>query len=148
MAVKTAEDFENISEHLHAVQTDFRLGKLDGSFTDAEDAEAVVEEYFRRLDYDTFKLRGLNYQKKAWLKKWFEIFEGFDFTASGIPDFFVCRLFFHVKPASPHGIHEEGRVQDYRFVEVKSENDDLRQSQLRWIGSNPHLPIEVIVVTG
>jgi len=148
MTIKQAEDFAPVSKYLERVAAEFSIGRLDADFTTATDAEAVVEEYFRRMDYDTFKLRGLDYQKRNWLSTWFDIFENFDFAESGVPDFFVCRVFYHVSPAtSRHATFtEEAKVQDYRFIEVKSEQDDLRQSQLRWIGANPHLPVEVIVV--
>lgn len=149
MGVRQVEEFAGITDRLQTVPAEFRIGKLDGSFTEVEDAEAVVEEYFRQLDYDTFNLRGLGHQKRNWLATWFDFFDNFQFSAPGVPDLFVCRLFFQVTPAASRNgnITEDAKIQDYRFIEVKSANDDLRQSQLRWIGSNPHLPVEVIIVT-
>lgn len=129
MAIKQVDEFTDVAENLQYAHADFRIARLDAGFIeDEDDPEKIVDEYYKKLDYDTFKLRGLSAGKKAYLRKWFAFFDDFDFSQAGIPDFFVCRIFVRPRPNAGPGrnVTDHARVEDYRFVEVKGESDALR----------------------
>lgn len=143
-----SEEFDTVEDRLHVVSAEFRVGKLNG-YSEYEDAEKAVREYFEDLDYNVHKMRGGPSNTDSYLKKYFDFFEGMDIGEPGMPDFFVEKIYYEIDPGRDRRsktIKNNSIKGDYRFVEVKRDNGALRMNQLKWIGKYPHLPIEVIIV--
>lgn len=141
-------EFDNVAEKLNVVNTQFRVGRLTG-FDDYEDAEEAVRFYFENLDYNVHKMRGANASTKSYLQSTYKFFKGLEIGEPGMPDFFVDKLYYQIKPNKNQRsktINDDTVKGDYRFVEVKKTNGGLKMNQLKWIGKHPHIPIEVIIV--
>lgn len=149
MAIKY-EGMESMATKLEAVNIDLRVAKLDADEFYTNDAEEAVRKYFETLDYNVHKLRHINEENEIYLKEQFEFFENFNFAQKGIPDYFVDKIYQKYEPATNPNkskrLMENTVNGDYRFVEVKSPTDALRVPQIKWIGSNPHFPVEIVVV--
>lgn len=113
-------------------------------FEEVDDPEAKAVEYYAGLGYNVFPM----------LKQYQEHIDDFPFlknqgitaTERGIPDLFVFRVFQEVNIDPCSGLNTTDIMRNWKFVEVKSESDGLRTSQMEWMSQHPDMPVDVIVV--
>lgn len=120
----------------------FNIGTI--SVNSYEDVEDKAGEYFASCGFSVVNLKK---KHSDVLSNEFPFFEDIDTGAAGVPDLFVFRVFDEVTFGQyNHQMEVERRIGNYRFVEVKSENDGLRPSQMRWMAKHNHYPIDVVIV--
>lgn len=115
-------------------------------FDEVDDAEEKAQEYYAQSGYTVVKLRGLSETAQSELKDRFDFFNNVYFKEPGLPDFFAFRVFQELVFDKFSRVDEREVMHNYRFVEVKSENDGLRPNQIKWVSKHNHAPIDVAVV--
>lgn len=123
-------------------QLEFNLCKIQ--VEEYSDVEETAMDYYSQCGYSVYNLKQRHQDK---LSKIFPFFKGKSIFEPGCPDLFAFRVFQELNfQEYGHNVESRTVMSNYRFVEVKSENDGLRPSQLEWISKHNHLPIDVMVV--
>lgn len=109
-----------------------------------DDAEKVVEKYYNSLGFTVLNLR----KEHQNALNDFPFFDDnyIDITQKGTPDLFIFRVFQELKMGGFNSMDAENIMQNWRFVEVKSNSDSLRTSQIRWMAGHNDVPVDLAIV--